>query len=487
MGHSLLQWTAFDPFTTFVRAPTRSYRANQADRERFQLEQAIGYLDKAPAATAGLGLSTAELGTVIARLELRKTLLGGLLRPNRTAYLGEQVAFEEQRVRIRNLESLRQFAEKTGTFFEPLQLAGTSDDYGVLWFPTGCPRPVTGTATGPIWKVLNIRDPWSDARLRQPSALSVQRRLDTSGSLLPAAQPAPENGRTVSITLTPLAVYSLNYPRQPLLLIDFRDRQNVRRHEILQRTINELTAGILGISHFGNWYYYAGAMLYNSVWSRRGNAASQSDRLDAYVRFHNSLVLDRQLEPQFRQELLARANSLFVNPLNASPERSAANASRNYTRLQTAALTGHLLPRLDKERRAELAAFQETAGRNFFDSALHVFTLGAYTHTVEQNPRNRADLERDRRVSSELDYLDRITRNGTPPEVSFDIEQIERSVHQLQSQIGDVHSTVLRRAAISTLNKLAGLTRNPVIEGECRDTVRFVNSPQALASATLGQ
>ncbi len=85
-----------------------------------------------------------------------------------------------------------------------------------------------------------------------------ERSVTANGDLLPA----DESGVS-TVRLVPLGVYSLNYPKMPLLLIDFRDKLHVRRHELAQRSINEITSGVIGISHFTNWYYYVGADLYD--------------------------------------------------------------------------------------------------------------------------------------------------------------------------------------------------------------------------------
>ncbi len=48
--------------------------------------------------------------------------------------------------------------------------------------------------------------------------------------------------------MIPLALYSLEYPKLALVLNDFRGKLNERRHQVTQRSINELTAGVLGLT-----------------------------------------------------------------------------------------------------------------------------------------------------------------------------------------------------------------------------------------------
>src|SRR5581483_6386669 len=232
-----------------------------------------------------------------------------------------------------------------------------------------------GLALRPIWKLLNIRDPWKDPRL--------------AGSSGPAQ-------------LVPLAVYSLDYPKLPLLLVDFRDKIHVRGHEMLQRSINEVTAGVIGISHFTNWYYYVAAGLYDFVSSRHGGAVDQAARLDAYSRLRVALALDRQLDPELRKSMEVRLRNVSINPLEAAPGREMRNASVRYTRLQEeAGAEGHLAHIVDQQRRAEIASFGESGGHRGWDTLLHTMTLGLYRNRAPRSPDNLAKLNIYRRVEYE--------------------------------------------------------------------------------------
>ena len=78
IGRDLVQRAAFDfrPASP-VRASTQAYHSNSVDDERLHLEEAISYPRQAPVSNDTTALTQAQLDTVVARLELRKTLLGG--------------------------------------------------------------------------------------------------------------------------------------------------------------------------------------------------------------------------------------------------------------------------------------------------------------------------------------------------------------------------------------------------------------------------
>jgi len=473
VGRDLVQWTAFDPMIMPVRATTRAYRANSLDDERLHLDTAISYLRSAPSSNDGAAPTRKELDIVIARLELRKKLLGGLVNQKRAAQLGQESGFEQERIRSRNWELLRQCAEKTGLVFQSLDLAGTEGEYGMLWFPTNQATPMTSTDLKPIWKILNISDPWNDPKLAKMRAQYVW-AFDTKDSNVPAPGIIGQQQ-----ALVPLAVYSLSYPKTPLLLVDFRDQIHVRGHEMLQRSINEVTAGVIGISHFTNWYYYVAAGLYDFVSSRHGGAVDQAARLDAYSRLRVALALDRQLDPELRKSMEVRLRNVSINPLEAAPGREMRNASVRYTRLQEeAGAEGHLAHIVDQQRRAEIASFGESGGHRGWDTLLHTMTLGLYRNRAPRSPDNLAKLNIYRRVEYELAFLDKLAEAGTEPEVSYDPQLIHASVEQLASLMPEISASSVRTHAVDTLRKLKDISQSSDLQADCSAAIAsLINEP----------
>lgn len=462
LRRDLLQWTVFDPMTTPIRATSRAYRTNELDHERLHLEEAISYLTQAPV-SGDPSLTETERNTVIARLELRKRLLGGLATERQAERVGEAYAYEQERIRSRNWEILRECAESAGLLFDPLDIAGTTGHYGMLWFPLDGSFQSRGTSLGPVWKILNIKNPWSDPRLRALRGPIFTRALDENGSLRsPGVHPSSQ------IRLAPLAVYSFDYPKLPLLLVDFRDKLHVRRHEMTQRSINEITAGVIGISHFTNWYYYVAADLYDFVASRHGTAVNQAARLDCYSEFRVAIALDHELDPALRNQIQHRIDSLAVNPLETSPAREMQAAIARYAALQADARDGgRLLQRLNDNRRAEIAAFRESKKARVANLALHDLTFGLYTRRVKQSPTDLAQLDRDRRIQYDLMFLDSLATDGTAPEVICDSARIQASITELSSLIPDERSAPVRVHAIAAIDHVRRLSHDLGIQADC--------------------
>ncbi len=462
-GRDILQWAILDPSTMPIRASSRAYRANQADHERLHLEEALSYLRAAPSGTESAGLTFSEIHTIIARLQLRKTLLaGGFVSEQSAAKLGEEADSKYERIRSRNWELLRQCADKTGLYFESLNVAGTSGQYAMLWYPGRESSPPRAQKLSSIWKLLNIKDPWKDQRLNSPGVVSYSRELDQNGNLLPSGVSGVKE-----VTLVPLSVYGLSYPKLPLLIVNFRDKLGIRWHEMAQRSINEVTAGVIGISHFTNWYYYVAADVYDFVASRHGAAMSQSERLDGYSDFRVRLALDRQLDPALRREMQRHLDGMAINPLESSPRQEMKAAVERYDSLRLQAENGQLANRLNRDRRAELAQYSETPPEILRDSLFHFATFGAYTHRVKPDTENSARVDTYRRVQYQLNFLDRISNQHTQPEVAYDTDRIQHSIAELRELMPEIDSAPMRLHASTTLKHLQNLSGDGALQADC--------------------
>jgi len=411
----------------------------------------------------------------MARLELRKKLLGGFVGSVRANMLGQEAGFEQERVRSRNWELLRQCAEKTGLVFEPVQLAGSGQQYGMLWYPKrGLLEPGGGNLAA-IWKLLSIKDPYSDQRLLNWKGLTRNGTLGESGK--------PD-------TLIPLAFYSLTYPRQPLLLVDFRDQRNLRKRDLTQKSIEEVTSGVIGLSHFTNWYYFVAADVFNFVEERRGKANNRVERLDSYSEFRVALALDHNLDPGLRNELVKRSGSISSNPLESSPAKEMAAALERYSLLTREADTdgSRLAKRIDNQRRAELASFSVTPRREGVDIALHAITLGEYTHRAKaKDAEDLALLMTYRRVEYNLAFLDKLVTAGTPPEVAYQPERVRASVAELTKLMPGITAAPMREHVRATLQSLGKISSDETLRAACdRESQKLMDEKTLSPSSVPG-
>jgi hypothetical protein len=470
----IVQWTVLDPLSMPVRASSRAYRTNEVARERSHLEEAIGYLQQAPTTDTGNGLSQAEVNMVIARLALRESLLGGLVGPRQAQRVGERELAEGETVRTRNWDLLRTFAEKSGLYFEALNVSGAPGDFAVLWFPTGSgdAEPLNSSHRA-VWKALNLRDPWTDKRLQNWEGPVFERSVDANGTLLPAGVPGPGD-----LKLIPLGAYSLTYPKFPLLVIDFRDKLHVRRNEMTQRTINELTSGVIGISHFTNWYYYAAAGIYDFVASRHGRGMDAAHRVDSYAQFRSALALDGNLDPKLRTLLQQRIDSVAMNPLEGSPEHAVQVANAQYSALLNEASSGLLERRLQKTRESELANFGKTPQILASQAFLHTASFGLISPRYKSDDELIPELNRVRRVQANLNLLHNAESAGPNPEVTYDPVRLRAAVQELSRLLPGVRSGKVKADAIVVLRRLSDVTKDPELQADCAVGLMAIEEPQ---------
>lgn len=459
----ILQWTALDPMTMPVRASSHAYRTNNANEERVHLEEAIALLRRAPASTDGSGLTGDQIDGVVARLMLAKNIMGGLMKDGQLERVGNGRDAQRQSTIGRNWELLRTSAERTGLIFEPLQLGGTGENYAILWFPLGTTFAPPGISLASTWKLLHISNPWRDTRLKTWEGYVQGRSLDKDGKLLPVGETGAKE-----IDLAPLAVYSLTYPRSPLLMIDFRNKTQTKRREVIQRATDEIVSGVLGLSHFGNWYYYAGNGLYQFVKSRRGAAVNAGARIDSYAEFRVAAALDTSLDPAFRKQLRQRTDGLSANPLNVSVRQQLSAASRNYRALLAEAADPEKLPKqLDNDRRHELASFGKSTPSEIGATALHYLTLTAYTRRAPRREGNLALLSRERKTKAALQYLTQVANAGPQPEVTFNLDRIHQSIAELENLVDANSPKQIRNQAATALEGVRAQSLDTGLRADC--------------------
>jgi hypothetical protein len=461
VSRNLLQWTAFDPMTTPVRASTHAYGTNRQEDDRLHIEEAISYLRQAPVSDDSTRLTQVQLDTVIGKLKLREILLGGLATDNQAARVGMQADFEQERIRSRNRELLRQWAEKTGLIFEPLTLNGNQAHFAVLWFPQSESAGPENLSLKSIWKLLAIRNPWTDERLKNWKGPVYERTFDNDSS----------------VSVIPLAVYSLDYPKQPLILMDFRHKLSRRRREVVQRSVTELISGVFGISHFADWYFYIAFDLHRFIVGRRGAALDEASRLDCYSDFRVSLALDRTIDPSLKKDMETRIRWLAVNPLETATQREIQNAFARYKLLEKEADDGDLMARVDQEHRLELSSFGESEKTKLAKGMLHVATLGFYKQQAKSD--DIFMLDHERRVAYQLSFLDSLIQARTPPEISYDSERIKSSVRELSSLMPSIAAPAVRSHAEATVEHLKNLSKDDDLRTDCTTALALMKQTDA--------
>ncbi len=419
-----LQATQFDGLGMAVRASTRSYRGNFSDYRKVQLFGALSALNGLEQERAGdAWLSDAERRQLYSRLSLSDRTLGGLVREQNLPRFYDRETARIQEMRGHNWELLRQRAELCGLYFEPLGLPGDTPFAALLWVAQeDLKQGVNHSFDG---QFLNISDPWTDERLQHWTGYTEPRYLDADNRLVTS-----DASGARPVEMIPLAFYSLDHPRTPLLLADFRDQLKPKRRELFLHGSTVLVSGVLGVSRFGNWPYFASESVWTFVRRRHGAAVNRSARLRAYSEARAFLAVDTGLPRQLKSELVSRLDHLALNPLENRVAAEGKLAREQYDALlRYARAPEGLLAKIEQDRRKELASYEQSRIRRMFAAFGRVFTGGQAARP--QDPVVIAKIGAYRRMSHHQRYLEQLLASSPRPEVVGDPDEIRRSIESL--------------------------------------------------------
>jgi hypothetical protein len=373
IAQQIVQVAAIDSNGALIRASTRRYRSNLVDRRRVHLREGLAVLSKLEAMPETRDIfSEDEMVEIQTRLSLAGQTMGGLMTAAKLpdAYYAQRTRDAE--TRGHNWELLRQRAEANGLYFDPLGIDG-EPTHALLWIAREDTMQPKRRFEG---KFLGIANPFKDSKLSEWNEVSVWRYFDADGREVDADTPG-----AVKRELIPLALYGLDYPKVPLLLIDFRRTHSAKRREIIAQATVDAVNGVIGYSKWGNWPYMAGSFAFNFARTRTGAATNAQLRLRSYSDVRRWLALDSTLPHDLRVDMQKRLEVMGVNPLEESAFNQMTVAQRQYDALQDyAANPDGLAARLDRDRAAELTAAQHGTSARVGFTLARIATFGLYKH-----------------------------------------------------------------------------------------------------------
>jgi hypothetical protein len=307
-----VQSEVLNPIGSLARLTTHSFFDNYSEYRRTHLWEAADVLSSLastnPEEVTTDEVSTDEIQAIEERLELSGHPLGGLVADESLQRDREKQRAKQTETRGHNWELLRQRAEDSGLYLEPLVPIGLPASFAMLWVAQ---TDLENAAARKFDRqFLNISNPFSDERLRRWEGYSETWNPDQDG--------APVSADSQPARMIPLALYALDHPHTPLVLVDFRGSGHPPRREIGLRVFEDLTSGVLSITGFGHLGYVALKSSWMFVQSRHGGATNRSARRRAFVSVRNAIGSDPNMDPKLRTELLGRIEKIDVNPIERS-------------------------------------------------------------------------------------------------------------------------------------------------------------------------
>jgi len=419
-----MQVLELDPMGTLVRSTTRSYRENSKEYHELQTFRILNGLSNLLEEPETQQLSnSADLRLIYSRLSLSNRLLGGTVREESLSEFYYKEATERYEIRAHNWELLRQRAELCDLYFEPIALDGRAPRAALLWIARSDLDDGTIHRFNP--QFLNISNPWTDRRLLNWTGYSQLRYLDSENRPV-----APETPGAHSVELIPLAFYSLEYQRVPLLLVDFRNRFRAKRSELAARAASTLLTGVLGLTGWGNWSFLAAKSAWTFVRARHGAPVNRDARLRARADARELLEVSSVLDPALKAELLNQLNHLALNPLENSLENETTIAQEQYSALvRYASSPEGLAAKLYRDRQRELWSYTHSNKMRLLVRASHLLGRGPELHVDE--PSLLALLDSYRRAEHHVGILQAVLSSGQVPEVGRDPDEIRRVIDAL--------------------------------------------------------
>ena len=499
-----LQNVFLDSYGIPLKAASRSYRRNAADYRTAHVTQALSILgnyenlrrrsrdegellafsqssniDSMPPRNDGINdtatpllpspaFTPGEMLELRARLILSGKTFGGLSGPDKFSDTVEKRSMSSVDTIGHNWEMLRQRAEAEGLYFQPLTMPDGRATHVLLWISrsdlaTGANRSFTN-------RFLNIANPWKDGRLRNWSGYSQTRYFDQDNRPTTADNPGAR-----SLEMIPLALYGLNHPKVPALLVDFRDSFNPKGREMSRRALNDLTSNIFSLSSFGNIPYFLGRSAYNFVTGRRGMDLNQPTRLNSYSELKLLLSFDGSLEPQLRREIERRLEIVSVNPLSNDIQSEIQLARQQYDALIDFARRPDGLPaKLERDRRAEMVPLIHGSVARFFINLGNVLSFGRWVHREDATPELSARLEVARRIERHTNFLSEVARSSPQTEVAWDMSTVKQSLQFLAESGAGANGSAARAAALIFQQTTDAETRRL-----CLDALSTINSKTA--------
>ena len=436
-------WTALqnillDSYGLPIKASSHSYRRNLTDYRKSHIIRALSVLSLYQALKGPAAFSESEMAEIQGRLLLTDKTFGGLIDDLHLQRYYEKQLTGTRDDRGHNWELLRQQAEAESLYFEPLQMPDGSATHALVWVAKRDLAANQGRRYG--GRFLNISDPWTDKRLLHWQGYMETRYLDSESRPV-----APDSPDAHAVQMIPLALYGLDNPKIPMLLVDFRDTLNPKKREMSRRVLEDVARNVINLSGFAGLSFFLGRTVFDVVTGRLGMDINQPSRLRTYSQLKLLLALNESLDPKLREQIDHRLEKVSLNPLENDLTVEVRLASDQYQALlDYARRPDGLTAKLDRDRRAELVPLEHGVPAQVIFRLANILSFGKYVHREAATPGMVEQLSLTRRVAYHTKFLRQVARSTPRIDVVWDLNQVKRSLQFIaeNGSEADTHAIV---------------------------------------------
>jgi hypothetical protein len=423
---AVVQAMILDSRGVSMRVPSRSYWSNHNASRTVRLFEALCVMLRLQEQAGRGPLDPDEYSRVLARVLLAERPLGGLVRDQSLRLVLEQDLRNRRQALGRNWELLRQRAEAEGLAFQPLQAGGEQPVAALIWIARE--DLIQFRRTSFRSKFLGIANPWTDRALRQWTGYSEIWHFDAEGRRTPRADQAVRTQEMI-----PLSLYSLDHPKAPFLLVDFRSSWKPAFREAARRVIEEVPRTVLGIAPMTHLEAWGAQLAVSSIRGRQGAATHRPSRLRAAASARQVIFVSPQMQPALREIVAQRLGA-------AEP-----SSTRRYEALLAASRSQNGLERrIRQDRGGELAGLLHPHRARWLKLAT-VATGGLYRYRLHPTPERLALLDRERRVGNAVRAVEAALAASPSLDQGMDLPRIRWAVRELAT-VPSVKSSIRRRA-----------------------------------------
>jgi len=457
----------FDGAGVGLRAATLQYRQNKNDYRRSAIAAAMTVLSLYHEVEGEKVLSERELQDIQARLSLTGQTFGWMMQTENLGRVYDKEITKVRDYRGHNWELLRQYCEAQSLFFEPLEMPDGTARHAIVWASASDIKANKGRKFDR--RFLNIKSPWDDKRLDNWDGYSEVRWYDADDRRVDAETPGAHPR-----TMIPLAIYGLDHPKVPVILVDFRDSRNPKMREISRRVLNDLTGNVLSLS-LGGMPFVVGRFVYDFVTGRRGADLNQSTRVRSYAQLKLLMSLDMSLDPEFRRDVTELVESSTLNPMQNDADVEAKIAKAQYANLMAYAnRPDGLSRRISDDRREEMTRLKHGAGSRAMFALGHLVSFGLYTHREDESMELLAELNIRRRLEFHERLIREVAFRTADPAVDTELADLRRSLAFI-AQNGAAAQEKTTRA----LAKIFAVSSDESIQQACLTGLYRINSSAA--------
>jgi hypothetical protein len=271
--------------------------------------------------------------------------------------------------------------------------------------------------------------------------------------------------------MIPLALYGLDNPKIPMLLVDFRDSLNPKKRELSRRALQDVTRNVLSLSRFGDLPYFLGRTVFDFVTGRRGIDVNQPSRLYTYSQLKLLLSLNQSLDPELREQIGNRLEKVSLNPMENDLQAEAKLATEQYQALLAYAKRPDGLPRkLERDRRAEVVALEHGRTEQILFRLANILSFGKYTHREKAEPGMEARIDVARRLAYHTRFLREVAKSSQQIDVVWDLNEVKGSLQFIVDHAADADGKLATAAAKIFLRTQDNETRRFCLAGLSRMT-----------------